>query len=123
MKRITSASLAALLCAAVISGKLVSAAATVQPRSPDAAAQKLYQAWRLKSRKSAASVAEKAAVDKLFSVRWRAMRFDGCKNRDEGGYECVFTDVRNDLSLAMIVEGGASVGGYNVTSLSFSSEG
>jgi hypothetical protein len=44
------------------------------------------------------------------------------KRRDEGGFECVYKDVKNDWSVAMIVEGGISVGGYNVASVSFSSE-
>ena len=90
--------------------------------SPSSVAQALFQSWRLKAPKSARAVATDEAVDKLFGVRWRAMKFEGCSQRDEGGFECVYRDRKNDLSLAMIVDGGASVGGYNVTSLSFSSE-
>lgn len=92
------------------------------PRTPKVAAQLLYQAWHLKNRKAALKVADKEAVDKLFSARWRAMRLKPCTRRDEGGFECVYTDAKNDLDIAFIVEGGASVGGYNVSSLSFSTE-
>lgn len=98
-------------------------ARAIQNKNPKLVAQKLYQAWHLKNKKSALKIADKNAVDKLFSVKWRAMKFEGCKRRDgEVGSECIYTDAKNDLSLAMIVEGGASVGGYNVASLSFSSE-
>jgi hypothetical protein len=90
--------------------------------NPAQVAQRLYQAWHLKSQKSALKVADKDAVDKLFGVHWRAMTFEGCHRRDEGGFECVYRDAKNDFSLAMIVDGGVSVGGYNVASLSFSTE-
>ena len=90
--------------------------------NPARVAQQLYQAWHLKSQKSAVKVADKDVVDKLFGVRWRAMKFEGCHHRDEGGFECVYRDAKNDFSMAMIVDGGVSVGGYNVASLSFSSE-
>lgn len=50
------------------------------------------------------------------------MKLESFKRRDEGGLECVYRDAKNDLSVAMIVEGGVSVGGYNVSSLSFSTE-
>jgi len=98
------------------------AAFSSTPRSPDAAAKALYNAWKLKSRKAAMKVADRSAVTKLLSTRWRTMKFEGCKNRDEGGFECIYRDKKLDLSIAMIVDGGVSAGGYNVTSVSFSSE-
>ena len=96
--------------------------AAAQTKDPKQAAQKLYNAWHLKSRRSALKVAEKTAVTKLFSTKWRVMKFEGCTHRDEGGFECIYRDKKLDLSIAMIVDGGVSVGGYNVTSVSFSSE-
>lgn len=95
---------------------------TVQNKNPRLVAQKLYQAWHLKNRRSALKVADKEAVDKLFGIRWRAMKFEGCSHRDEGGFECIYRDTRIDLTMAMIVDGGISAGGYNVASVSFSSE-
>jgi hypothetical protein len=89
---------------------------------PVLVAQKLYQAWRANGRAAARKVADPDAVDKLFGVKWRVMKFEGCQQRDEGGFECIYRDLKNDFSLAMIVEGGASLGGYNVASLSFSTE-
>lgn len=98
-------------------------AAAAMPRSPQAAAQGLYKAWQAKSRKSARPYADAAAIDKLFGVRRQPMIFKGCSVREEeGGFECLFLDRASGLSLAMVVEGGASVGGYNVSALSFSSE-
>lgn len=88
---------------------------------PKVAASRLYNAWRAGSRSAALRVATPEAVDKLFGVRRRAMRFEGCHNKEEGGFQCVYRDARLDLSLAMEVDGGASAG-YSVTSVSFSSE-
>ena len=100
----------------------VEPAVSAQTKDPKLAAQKLYNAWHARSRRSALKVAEKGAVSKLFSTRWRPMKFEGCTRRDEGGFECIYRDKKLDLSLAMIVDGGVSAGGYNVASLSFSSE-
>jgi len=94
----------------------------VQIMIPRLAAQKLYQAWHLKNRRAALKAADKEAVNKLFGARWRAMKFEGCSHRDEGGFECIYRDTKIDLSIAMIVDGGISAGGYNVVSVSFSSE-
>jgi hypothetical protein len=70
---------------------------------------------------AALKVAGRETVDKLFSVRWRAMRSKGCRRRDEGGFQCIYYDAKNDLSLAINVDGGASAG-YGVESVSFSTE-
>jgi hypothetical protein len=101
-------------------GRVISAG--LSRSSPEVLAKSLYQAWRQGKRKTALAIAEKSAVTKLFGVKWRAMKFGGCHGREEGGFECLYTDTANDLSLAIIVEGGASLGGYNVSELSFSSE-
>ncbi len=111
-----------VLALSSLSSMTLAASGSAQIKDPTAVAKKLYEAWRLRARRSALRVADKSAVTKLFSVRWRAMHFEGCKSRDEGGYECVYRDKKLDLSLAMIVDGGVSAGGYSVTSLSFSSE-
>ena len=88
---------------------------------PKVAATRLYDAWRRKNRAAALKVAERETVDKLFGVRWRAMRPKGCERRDEGGFQCVYYDSKNDISLAINVAGGAS-SGYGVESVSFSTE-
>jgi hypothetical protein len=88
---------------------------------PKVAASRLYDAWRGGRRPAALRVATPEAVDKLFGVRRRAMKFEGCRNKEEGGFQCVYRDARLDLSLAMEVDGGASAG-YSVVSVSFSSE-
>lgn len=88
---------------------------------PQVAAARLYEAWQGGRRSAALRVATPEAVEKLFGVRRRAMKFEGCRNKEEGGFQCVYRDARLDLSLAMEVDGGASAG-YSVTSVSFSSE-
>lgn len=117
-----------ILLALLVSGMLllVTAPANIQAqtrKSPQAAAQTFYQAWRVKNRRAALKIARKSAVNKLFSTRWRAMRFQGCTRRDEGGFECVYLDAKLDLSIAFILDSGASAGGYSILSVSFSSEG
>jgi hypothetical protein len=99
------------------------AAATIQKgkiTNPRVAAQRLYNAWKTKSKKAGLKVATAEAVSKLFSVKWRPMKFKGCQNTG-GSFECIYTDAKIDLDVAMIVEGGASAG-YHVESVSFSSE-
>ena len=95
---------------------------TVLRSNPTTVAKALYQDWQHGAAKAARKIADADAVDKLFGVRWRAMKFDGCQSREEGGFECIYRDAKDDFSMAMIVDGGVSVGGYNVASLSFSSE-
>ena len=98
------------------------AAASASTRTPEGVAKALYSAWQSKARKSALAVAAPEAVDKLFGLKRRKMRFEGCHVREEGGFECIYRDSRIDLSMALLVDGGASLGGYNVSALSFSSE-
>ena len=108
---------------ALICAQLFASSVRAQNKEPKAVAQKLYAAWHLKNKKAALKIADKNAVSKLFSIRWRTMKFEGCARREEEtGFECIYRDAKNDFSLAMIVDGGVSVGGYNVASLSFSSE-
>lgn len=121
----TRAATRQLVCAVAVAlaGSFTgSAMAALSKLPPETLAKQFYDAWHGNGRKAALQIADKEAVDKLFGVRWRAMRFDGCHQRDEGGFECVYKDAKDDFSLAMIVDGGASLGGYNVVSVSFSSE-
>ncbi|MBA2732105.1 MAG: hypothetical protein H0U54_04345 [Acidobacteria bacterium] len=100
-----------------------SAAATIQKgkiTNPRVAAQRLYNAWKKKSKKSALKAAAPAAVGKLFSVKWRPMKFKGCHNTG-GSFDCIYRDSKLDLDISMVVEGGASTG-YHVESVSFSTE-
>jgi hypothetical protein len=85
-------------------------------------AQTFYQAWQQKNRNIVRQVAAKEAIDKLFSVKWRAMKFNGCERKEEGGWQCVYEERGEDFSLAMEIDGGVSAGGYNVTAVNFSSE-
>ena len=111
-----------LLSISILPAESGAKAPSLSNKSSGNVAQQLYQAWHLRSQKSALKIADKNAVEKLFSVRWRPMKFEGCNHRDEGGFECIYRDAKNDFSMAMILDGGVSVGGYNVVSLSFSTE-
>lgn len=106
-----------LLCCLALAS---TASAQTIIKTPSEAAQGLYQAWSKKKRKTARNFAGEPAVNKLFDTRRRAMKFKGCARREEGDYECVYEDAKNDLSLAMIVK--VFRAGCRVTSVSFSSE-
>ena len=97
-------------------------AQTVQNKDPKVVAQRLYQAWHMKDKKAALKVADGSAVAKLFGVKWRPLKLVSFRRREEGGFEAVYRDAKADWSVAMIVDGGISVGGYNVASVSFSTE-
>ena len=122
MSRVLTVLLAMALSAWPLTGPGRVISEGLSRQSPETLAKNLYQAWRQGKRKAALAIAEKSAVNKLFGVKWRAMKFGGCHVREEGGFECLYADAANDLSLAMIVDGGASLGGYNISELSFSSE-
>lgn len=89
-------------------------------KTPRAASEGLYQAWNKKNRKTAEIYARQEAIDKLFGVRRRTMKFKGCTKREEGDFECIYLDKKIDLSMAMIVKIFRI--GYRVVSVSFSSE-
>jgi hypothetical protein len=101
---------------------LVSVTANAQTiyKKPLQAAQDLYAAWQKKNKTLARRAASDSAVEKLFGVKPRPMNFAGCAKREEGDYECLYQDRKNDLTVAMLVAGGRR--GYSVKSLSFSSE-
>jgi hypothetical protein len=88
--------------------------------SPEAAAQRLYDAWRRRNRRAALKVATRRAVNALFGNSWKSwgpMKFKSCEGSESGAIICRFISKRSGV-LEMSVEGGASVGGYNVESVS-----
>jgi len=79
------------------------ASATVQKgkiTNPSVAAQRLYSAWKKKNKRAALKVATPVAVSKLFSVKWRTMRFKGCQNT-AGSFDCLYHDLKLGLDLTM----------------------
>jgi hypothetical protein len=89
-------------------------------KTPDETAQTLYNAWRTKNRFKAQAAATNEAIEKLFGVKRRVMKFKGCHKREEGDFECLYEDQKNDFQMAMLVE--VSRRGYRIKSVSFSSE-
>lgn len=85
--------------------------------SPEAAAKSLYNAWRKGSRRAALKVATRSAVNTLFGNSWKTfgpMKFKGCESNN-GTFVCRY--FKGSGVLEMYVEGGASLGGYNVVSV------
>jgi hypothetical protein len=90
-------------------------------KTPAQAAQNLYAAWQKKNRSKARQVTHDAAIEKLFGVRRQKMVFKGCAKRaEEGDYECLYENRKNDLTLAMLLVSRRR--GFWIQSLSFSSE-
>jgi hypothetical protein len=89
--------------------------------SPEVAARRLYDAWKKHDAQGARAFASDEAVAKLFSTKFRPLQAKGCDHVDEG-FQCIYHDAAEDLfDVSFNVEGGASAG-YNVTSVSFSTE-
>lgn len=105
-----------ICCLALVS----TASAQTIIKTPPEAAQGLYRAWSKKNRKTARNFAREEAVEKLFGTRRQTMRFKGCTKREEGDFECIYENAKNDLSLAMIVK--IYRAGYRVAAVSFASE-
>jgi len=90
-------------------------------KTPEQAAATLYSAWRSTNRAKAKTVTGVQNIEKLFSVRPRTMKFNGCTKREEGDFECIYEDHKIDLTLAMLTT-RVTRRGYRIRSLSFSSE-
>ena len=120
MKR--TLAIALVFCSVLISIAAHPVASTGQSifRRPEDAAQALYRAWRKRDRARAEYVSNNEVVDKLFGVRRRVMIFKGCHKREEGDYECLYEDRKNDITLAMLTH--VRRRGYIIRSISFSSE-
>lgn len=111
--------LCCLICIPVGASPVAPASQSIS-RRPEDAARTLYRAWRNRNRARASYVSNGAVVDKLFGVRRRAMIFKGCQRSEEGGYECIYEDRKNDITMAMLTE--TSRRGFRIKSISFSSE-
>lgn len=70
-------------------------------KTPEAAANALFAAWRAKDRKKAALAADSKAVAKLFSTKFIARRkFAGCSDESETEknlFSCVYEDPTDNL--------------------------
>jgi hypothetical protein len=75
---------------------------------------------RANNRPTDQQAASNEVVEKLFGVKPRAMKFNGCLKREEGDFECLYEDKKNGFTMAILVT--VSRRGYRIGSLSFSSE-
>ena len=86
---------------------------------PEAAAQRLYGAWKRNNRRAATQVASTSAVKELFSSRWKGpdseWEFYGCE-KSGAGYNCFYRNGPGGVRMRVI--GGARAG-YRVQSVGF----
>lgn len=91
--------LAILFCASILSS-LPAAAQTIF-KTPQSAANALYATWRTKNKTKARAVADRKAIEKLFSTNFiNRRKFAGCANESEmekGLFTCVYEDPTDDL--------------------------
>src|SRR5688572_13732606 len=122
MKNLILARLVSIIFAVALFSALTTTPAAGQTiiKTPQEAAQGLFQTWSRKQKKTSQNFARQEAIEKLFGVRKQKMTFKGCTKREEGDFECIYENKKNDLSLAMIVK--IYRAGYRVASVSFSSE-
>ena len=103
----------------------LSAAAQISFKTPKAASDALYQAWRTKNRAKAKLVANNSAIDKLFSTRFQPKwKFAGCTDEsdtEKGRWQCVYKDASDDL-LSVAFDVFKEKRGWRVRTLTFGAE-
>lgn len=95
-------------------------------KTPQAAADALYAAWRTKNKAKAKLAADDKAIEKLFSAKFQPKwKFSGCSDEsdtEKGLFQCVYKDSSDDLlSVAFDVFKGKR--GWRVRWLTFGAEG
>lgn len=101
------------------------AAAQTVFKTPQAASNRLYQAWRTKNRAKAKNAARNSAIDKLFSARFQPKwKFAGCNDAsdtEKGRFQCIYKDSSDDL-LSVAFDVFKEKGSWRVRSLTFGAE-
>ena len=95
-------------------------------KTPQAAANALYAAWRTKDKAKARLVADNKAIDKLFSTRFQPKwKFAGCNDESEtekGLFQCIYKDSSDDI-LSVAFDTVKTKRGWRVRWLTFGAEG
>ena len=103
----------------------LSASAQMSFKTPQAAANALYQAWRTKNKAKARLAANDSAIDKLFSARFQPKwKFAGCNDAtdtEKGRFQCIYKDSSDDL-LSVAFDVFKEKRGWHVRSLTFGAE-
>lgn len=94
--------------------------------TPQAASKALFEAWRTKNKVKALQVANKDAVEKLFSTKFRTQRkLSECQDAsdtEKGLFYCVYEDSEDSLlSVAFYMK--KTKKGWFIREVTFSAEG
>lgn len=94
-------------------------------KTPQAAANALYTAWRTKNKVKAKAAADNAAIEKLFGAKFQPKwKFAGCNDAtdtEKGLFQCVYKDVSDNL-LSVAFDTFKTKKGWRVRSLTFGAE-
>ena len=94
-------------------------------KTPQAAANALYAAWRTKNKVKAKTAADAAAINKLFGTKFQSKwKFAGCNDEsdtEKGLFQCVYKDSSDDV-LAVAFDTFKTKKGWRVRSLTFGAE-
>lgn len=100
-------------------------AAQTNFKTPQAAADALYAAWRTKNKTKARLAADDKAINKLFSTRFQPKwKFAGCNDEsdtEKGRWQCIYKDPSDDL-LSVAFDTFKTKTGWRVRSLTFGAE-
>lgn len=103
-----------------------SVAAQTIYKTPQAAANALYSAWRVKNKAKARTAAGDKAIEKLFSTRFQPKwKFAGCNDQSEtekGLFQCVYKDASDDI-LSVAFDVIKTKRGWRIRWLTFGAEG
>lgn len=117
-KRLIGAMIVCLICLNQIQAQIVF-------KTPQAAANALYAAWRTKNKSKARLAADGEAIEKLFGVRFQPKwKFAGCNDQsdtEKGLFQCVYKDSADDL-LSVAFDTFKTKKGWRVRSLTFGAE-
>lgn len=95
-------------------------------KTPQAAANALYSAWRVKNRAKARTAAGDKAIEKLFSTRFQPKwKFAGCNDQSEtekGLFQCIYKDASDDI-LSVAFDVIKTKRGWRIRWLTFGAEG
>ena len=104
----------------------ISLSAQTSFKTPQAAANALYTAWRTKNKAKARLAADDKAIDKLFSTRFQPKwKFSGCNDESEtekGLFQCIYKDSSDSL-LSVAFDTFKTKRGWRVRWLTFGAEG
>ena len=102
------------------------AAAQTTFKTPQAAANALYAAWKTKNKQKAKLAADDKAIEKLFGTKFQPKwKFAGCNDEtdtEKGLFQCIYKDSSDDI-LSVAFDVFKTKKGWRVRWLTFGAEG